>query len=316
MFYTKINISNSDHKLNYDAPMLSVGSCFSENIGLKLQNAYFDIDINPFGVLFNPISIRQSISDLLENKHFTASDLMQTGSLWGSFGHSTLFSDVDAAVCLAKINERAAAAAKKLTEAKTLIITFGTAWVYRHIATDKVVANCHKVDAKEFIRFRLAASEIAEQYIILINQLKAVNPALQIIFTVSPVRHIKDGATENNISKGILLQAIQAITKLTPNTHYFPAYELMVDELRDYRYYANDMLHPSETAINYIFDRFCEAFFSSQTMMAYKEICQYNSTKSHRPLHPESSEYNLFIQNLELKKCSLIDKYSFLKSYI
>lgn len=316
MFYTKIDLQKSDYKISYESTILSMGSCFSENIGLKLKNAYFDIDINPYGVLFNPISIKQSICDLLELKQYDADDLIKTGSLWGSLGHSTLFSDENTADCLTKINTRANHAAKKIREASSLIITFGTAWTYRHNATDKVVANCHKLAAHEFTRYRLTAHEIIEQYNNLLTQLKSINPTIHVIFTVSPVRHIKDGATENNISKGILLQAIQEIVKLNSNTHYFAAYELLVDELRDYRYYASDMLHPSETAINHIFTKFTEVFFGQYTHNTYNDICQYNSTKNHRPLHPNTSDYKLFLKNIELKKNNLLDKYPFLNNHI
>lgn len=313
MFYTKIDLPTSDHKLRYESSILSIGSCFSENIGLKLQNAYFDIDINPFGVQFNPISIKQCICALVDKKQFTATDLTQTGSLWGSLAHSTLFSDVDVDNTLVKINTRAESASKKIREAQTLIITFGTAWIYTHNATNSVVANCHKIASNEFTRSRLTVPEIVEQYTNLLNNLKTINPTLHIIFTVSPVRHIKDGATENNISKGILLQAIQEIVRTDPKTHYFPSYELMVDELRDYRYYADDMLHPSEIAINHLFTKFSEVFFGSETANAYNAICQYNSTKNHRPIHPNTTEHQLLTYNLQLKKKELLEKYPFLK---
>jgi GSCFA family len=316
MFYTKIDIQKSDYKIDYNSAIISLGSCFSENIGSKLQQAYFDIQINPFGVLFNPISIKQTLENLIDQKIFTQNDLIKTGSLWGSLSHSTLYSDTEPKVCLQKINKSAQNAASKLLHAQTLLITLGTAWVYTTLDSNRVVANCHKIPAKHFSRRRLTVNEIVDQYTDLIQKLKILNPHLHLIFTVSPVRHIKDGATENNISKGILLQATQELVQTHTNLHYFPSYEIMLDELRDYRFYAADMLHPSDTAINYIFDRFSDTFFKTETINAYNEIRQFNSLLNHRPLHQNSSEYNLFLSRIDAKKLDLIQKYPFIKSLI
>lgn len=312
MFTTKINIPASPVKIDYKSRMLTLGSCFSENIGAKLKDALFDIDINPFGVLFNPESIIQNIGFLAEKKQFTESDIFQNGSLWSSFAHSTLFSDTTPGRCLEKMNTRLIAAAERFCDLDFMMITFGTAWVYRLKDNRQVVANCHKLPSATFERYRLSADEIYNSYSQLLSQLKESNPKLRVLFTVSPVRHWKDGATENNISKGILLQATQELIQNHENALYFPAYEIVVDELRDYRYYAADMLHPSETAVNYIFTEFQNSFFSSETMDIYNRISSYVQAINHRPIHVNTAEYEKFRKNTETKKSELLIEFPFL----
>lgn len=312
MFYTSIDIKKSSHKIDYNSTILSIGSCFSENIGVKLQKTHFNIDINPFGVLFNPVSIKQSIEFLMEKQFFKAHNLIKTGSMWGSFAHSTHFSDMNMNDCLLKINSRIQHASEMLRHANTLILTFGIAWIYTYIPDNTIVANCHKFPSSSFNRRRISSNEIVTQYNNLIDKLLQLNPNLQIIFTVSPVRHIKDGATENNISKGILLQAVQELVQMHSNSQYFPSYEIMLDELRDYRFYAPDMLHPSDTAIEYIFNKFRDVYFNKETNAIYEEINQYNSQVNHRPLHPESNEFQLFKQKLNERGEILKRKYPFM----
>lgn len=312
MFTTKIDIQPSAYKIDYVSRILTLGSCFSENIGTRLQNICFDTDVNPFGVLFNPASIAESIQLLVQKKVFTTDDLFQHNSLWGSYMHSTLFSDSNAERCLTNINTRLTAAAENFQKLDFLMLTFGTAWVYKLAETGKVVANCHKVPAGKFIRERLSVEAITETYNNLITELIKENPNLKIVFTVSPVRHWKDGPTENAISKGILLHAIQEIVKLNKNTCYFPAYEIVMDELRDYRYYAADMLHPSEVAVDYIFKSFSNAFFDKETLQCMHEVNQYQNSVSHRPIHTDTIEYEKFTKHLLSRKEDLLNKYPFL----
>ena len=313
MFTTKIDIKPSEFRIDYSSKMVTLGSCFSENIGSKLKGAYFDIDVNPFGVLFNPISIKQSLELAVDGKMFTEHDLFQHNSLWNSFYHSSYFSDTDKDKCLAKINSRLLNFATSIKSIDYLIITFGTAWVYKHHSNGKVVSNCHKLPASTFERYRLSAEEIVEQYTDIIHKLQLINPNIKFIFSVSPVRHWKDGPTENNISKGILLQAIQQLEKEFNNVLYFPAFEIVVDELRDYRFYASDMLHPSELAVDYIFSNFQNAFFQSETVSVYNELVQYAKAIHHKPTHIDTPEYEKFRVSIDAKRNELINKYSFLK---
>lgn len=312
MFTTKVELKPSEFKIDYDSKIVTLGSCFSENIGTKLRNACFDIDVNPFGVLFNPISIKQSIDILLYKNTYSELDLFQFNSLWNSFSHSSLFSNFDKNVCLEKINLKLSDSKYYLNMADYLIITFGSAWVYKLVETGQVVSNCHKLPASTFVRHRLTVDEILAEYTEIIHKLLRDSPALKIIFSVSPVRHWKDGPTENNISKGILLQAIQELGTKFSNVIYFPAYEIQVDELRDYRYYASDMLHPSELAVDYIFNCFKTCFFNSETNLMFDEICQFLKSSHHRPLHINTPNYLQFVEALELKKQALIKKYRFL----
>jgi len=316
MFRTIIEIEPSKQKISYENQLITIGSCFSENIGQRLKNAYFQVDSNPFGVLFNPVSIKNSLDILLEKKLFTENDIFKNGSLWSSFSHSTLFSSVDQTECLAKINNRIEAAINHIQQADYLLITFGTAWVYLLKETGELVSNCHKLPSNNFIRKRLTIEEIVEAYAVLLKKLHQLNPDLRIIFTVSPIRHWKDGAHANNISKSILHLAIAALREKYDFIDYFPAYEIQLDELRDYRFYATDMFHPSDTAIDYIWKRFSETYFSEETLLIKTELEQLNAQLNHRSINPDSQEHIAFIQSLERKKMLLAQKYPFLSKLL
>lgn len=316
MFTTKVEIPESPVKITYDDNIITLGSCFSENIGKKLEDAYFESNVNPFGALYNPVSVKNSLYYLLHDKQFTQNDLFFDGNLWHSFMHSSFFSDISAEKCLQKINSQLEKSKISLRQTKFLLVTFGTAWVYEHLKNGEIVSNCHKLPAKEFVRYRLSSEDIVSDYNELILELNSQIPDLYIIFTVSPIRHWKDGAHENNISKAILLQAIDVLQEQFKNIFYFPAYEIQLDELRDYRYYANDMFHPSQTAIDYIWTRFSDCFFSAETKKLKKELEQLNADLSHRPLHPESETYKKFRENTAKKKKKLIEQYPFLESRI
>lgn len=316
MFQTNVEIPASKIKLSHKTKILALGSCFAENIGIKLTNAGFDIDVNPFGVLFNPISISNSLELLLNEKVFTINDIFMHNHLWQSFSHSSYFSDTTAENCLQKINTRLTHASKLLRHADVLIITLGTSWVYEDIRTSTVVSNCHKLPATTFIRSRLTVEKIVETYVTLINQLVAIRPQLQLIFSVSPVRHWKDGAHDNNLSKSTLLLAIDQLQQQFDNLHYFPAYEIQLDELRDYRFYATDMLHPSELAVQHIWNKFSNTYFDSTTCSIAKEMEQLHKDLSHRPLLPESVEFQHFLHTIEKRKKKIIEKYPFLATKI
>jgi len=313
MFQTKVEIPAQDLKITYEDHILTLGSCFAENIGKKMQNIHFDTEVNPFGVLYNPVSIRNSIELLIENKPFTKKDIFEYNYLWQSFSHSSLFSDITAEKCLTKINKRFETAANFLRNTDFLLITFGTAWVFEDRKRGSVVSNCHKLPSELFKRRRLTVKEIVVDYTTLISRLQILLPNLKIIFSVSPIRHWKDGAHENTLSKSTLLLAIDALQKEFENVQYFSAYEIQMDELRDYRFYAPDMLHPSDVAVDYIWSRFADTYFDAVTTDMKKELELLSADLSHRPLHPESDEFKKFIKSTEKKKQELIKKYTFLK---
>lgn len=313
MFSTQIDIPHSAVEITYNDRILTLGSCFAENIGTKLQEAFFLTFINPFGVMYNPMSVAQGIRHLLSEKEFTAADLFQSGSLWNSLAHSSTFSAVTADDALQKINSRLQAARYFLHETNVMMITLGTAWVFELVDTRKIVSNCHKLPASRFTRRRLSVDEIINEFTEVFGLLRNSYPGLKFIFTVSPIRHWKDGAHENTVSKSTLHLAVDALEKQFDFVHYFPAYEIMMDELRDYRFYASDMLHPSDVAVDYIWQRFGDTYFSSETLNLKKELERLRADLNHRPLHPETEEYRLFQLSVEKKKNGLIQDYPFLK---
>ena len=316
MFTTKINIDNANEKLDYETRFFTLGSCFSDNIGNKLKKAFFDVEINPFGVLFNPISILKSIEILLEKKLFVEQDLFFHASLWGSLSHSMLFSASTKEKTLSNINQRIEHAIERLKYCDVLLITFGTAWVYESNKTGEVVTNCHKLPSSLFSRRRLTIFEIVESYTSLIQSLDTLYPNKRIIFTVSPIRHWKDGAHENNLSKSILHLAIEELQKRFENVSYYPAYEIQMDELRDYRYYATDMFHPSDVAIDYIWMRFYETYFSTQSVQLIKKLENFASQLAHRPLHADTKEYADFLESVKKQRVKLTLEYPFLANRI
>ena len=313
MFSTQIDIPHSAVEITYNDRILTLGSCFAENIGTKLQEAFFLTFINPFGVMYNPMSVAQGIRHLLSEKEFTAADLFQSGSLWNSLAHSSTFSAVTADDALQKINSRLQAARYFLHETNVMMITLGTAWVFELVENGKIVTNCHKLPASRFTRRRLSVDEIINEFTEVFGLLRNSYPGLKFIFTVSPIRHWKDGAHENTVSKSTLHLAVDALEKQFDFVHYFPAYEIRMDELRDYRFYASDMLHPSDVAVDYIWQRFGDTYISSETLNLKKELERLRADLNHRPLHPETEEYRLFQLSVEKKKNGLIQDYPFLK---
>ena len=297
-FFTEIRIPEFPDKLDYSKRTMFLGSCFSNNIGQKLLDLKFQVDMNPFGILYNPESIANSLKILLDKRVFTENDLFQDQGVWNSFYHHSQFSDINPKEILRKINDRLSLSYEFLKKANFLIITFGTAGVYQLKETGQIVSNCHKVPAAGFKRFRLDVNEITNTYNQLLVQIREFNPDLKIIFTVSPIRHWKDGAIENQLSKATLLLAIDTLIKGDGNQFcsYFPSYELVMDELRDYRFYAEDMLHISQVAVDYIFDRFCKAAVSAESMEVSVNVAKIIRSVQHRPFNPKSAEYEKFIQ--------------------
>lgn len=292
---------------------MSLGSCFAENIGKRMKDVYFETDINPFGVLYNPVSISNSLELLLQNGLFTSQDIFENRSLWQSFSHSSYFTGISAEECLTKINDRLSGSRAFMQRTDFLLITFGTAWVFEEKKSGRVVSNCHKLPAGEFVRRRLTVEEIVAEFSKMLSRLQILYPKINLIFSVSPVRHWKDGAHDNNISKSILLQAIDELQLHHKSVHYFPAYEIQLDELRDYRFYASDMLHPSDVAVEYIWKRFSDTYFSKDTLELKKRLEQLSADLSHRPLHPESAEYKKFLIQVDKRKSELITEFPFLE---
>ena len=311
-FRTVVTPEPFEKKLSYHTPALFIGSCFSNEIGGKAESFKFPVIINPSGVLYNPVSVQKTLERLLDVRPFEKKELNIENGLWFSFMHDTSFSDTDPGVCLERINGHYLKAVGIFKNARFLFLTFGTAWVYELKETGKVVANCHKLPAVRFHKRMLEVEEIVDRYGRLAGRLLAENPELQIIFTVSPIRHWKDGAEGNQYSKSVLHVAIRKLTGKDSRLLYFPSYEIMMDDLRDYRFYAADMLHLSEVAVDYIWERFREAAIDPAALPVMEEVEKVRQAMAHRPFRPSSEEYRKF-REAQLKKIDTLEKkYPFL----
>lgn len=295
-FRTIVEIPESDFKITYHSKILMLGSCFVENVGNLLVQNKFNTTVNPFGVIYNPISVGNSIQLLIDNKEFTEDDLNFANDLYFSYSHHGSFSSVSSEECLKSINTAMQSASLDLATADVLFITFGTSWVYELIDSGKIVSNCHKQSAKSFNRYRLEVDEIVRFYKDLILSLSLFNPHLKIVFTVSPIRHWKDGAHGNQLSKSTLLLAVDQLVQLFDHVSYFPSYEIVMDELRDYRFYHEDMIHMNSTSVNYIWLRFSDVFMDKETVDYMKKIRKMISAAEHRPFNPDSESHQKFIQ--------------------
>ena len=318
-FRTKLNPTKSNISIGYDDSILTIGSCFAENMGARLSALRFSTLTNPFGILYNPISISKNISKLLTAEIYTEKDIFQNGDLWHSWQHHGKFSSPKKGDILRGINDSLLEAQTFFQKANRLIITLGTANVFIEKKSGEVVANCHKVPSRNaetgldnFDKRRLSVEEIVENFTNILNKINAQKTDIQIIITVSPIRHIRDGLIENQLSKATLLLAVDEICRQFKNVHYFPAYELMMDDLRDYRFYEADMIHPTSQAIDYIWDFFKEVFFTDKTNCVINDVQKLNLMLQHRPLHPNTEGYQQFVNSVNNKMIELKSKYPYL----
>lgn len=296
IFRTEVKVEPSKYMINHYTPVMFLGSCFADNIGAMLVEKKFPVCINPFGVIYNPMSVKQSLDILIDKKEFQKDDLYQFNNQWISFYHHSRFSSPDLNKALEKINNGIEKGAGFLESTKYLFITFGTAWVYEWKATGKVVSNCFKIPAGKFNRRMLKPEEILEVWGEIIEKLKTQLPELKIIFTVSPVRHWKDSAEGNMVSKSVLLYAIHLLREKFSDTDYFPSYEIMMDDLRGYRFYGEDMLHLNTTAVNYIWKKFDQRFINDETHKVLKMVDEINRAAAHKPFRPGSEDHLEFVE--------------------
>ena len=297
--------------IDYNSKVLLLGSCFSENIGDKLSYYKFQSLQNPFGILFHPKAIENLITNAINEKEYSEKDLTFQNERWHCFDAHSSLSAADKNELLNNLNSTVSSTKKQLEEATHIVITLGTSWVYRFIETDKIVANCHKIPQKKFLKELLSVDEISESLEAILVLLKSINKDIQILFTVSPVRHLKDGFIENTQSKAHLISAIHNILN-GGYAFYFPSYEIMMDELRDYRFYAEDMIHPNKTAINYIWEKFVASWFSEDTLLTMKDVDVIQKGLSHRPFNENSVQHQQFLKNLEVKKETLKVQFTFI----
>lgn len=315
---TQIPLAIVDNQIDYDSRVLLLGSCFAENIGEKFRYFKFRSGMNPFGVLFHPKAVKSLVEAAVSNKTYSENDVFEHNEIWHCFdAHSCLSSDLQSNL-ITNLNTAVAELRTQITEASHIIITLGTAWVYQHKETGKVVANCHKVPQREFDKKLLSVKEIEDCLQQILDLVKSVNKHAQIIFTVSPVRHLKDGFVENQRSKSHLITALH--NKINSPSFgggkgeaYFPSYEIMMDELRDYRFYDTDMVHPNQLAVDYIWEKFVSVWISEKTCPTMAKVDEVQRGLAHRPFNPASAQHKKFKKALEEKIVYLEDKFHFMK---
>nr|WP_315196256.1 GSCFA domain-containing protein [uncultured Flavobacterium sp.] len=314
-FTTKIDIPQNPNPIDYNSKIVSLGSCFAENMGGKFDYFKFQSTVNPFGIIFNPVSIEGIIDRVVNDVLFTEEDIFFHNERWHCFEVHSDLSHSNATELLENLNQILVETKKQLQEVTHIIITYGTSWVYRNIEKDTIVANCHKVPQKQFSKELLTIAIIQESVENTLRLIQSVNPNCKFIFTISPVRHLKDGFVENQRSKSHLITGIQNLKTENCNLQfeYFPSYEIMMDELRDYRFYAEDMLHPSQIAIDYIWERFKESAISETVYATMDVVESIQKSLQHRPFNPHSESHKKFKANLQSKIVTLVGQYSFMK---
>lgn len=318
-FTTPIPIPKNSTPIDYNSKIVSLGSCFAENMGEKFDYFKFQNKTNPFGIIFNSVSIERIIDRVVNDVLFTEEDIFFHNERWHCFEVHSDLSHFDGTELLENLNQILAETKKQLQKATHIIITYGTSWVYRNIERDVIVANCHKVPQKQFTKELLSVVIIEKSIQNTIDLIKKINPDCSFIFTISPVRHLKDGFIENQRSKAHLITAIH--NKLSsehcqlPTANYFSSYEIMMDELRDYRFYAEDMLHPNQTAIDYIWERFSESFIDENSFQTMNEVQEIQKGLNHRSFNPDSEQHLKFISKLHQKINFIKEKFPHIKFY-
>ncbi|OIQ41325.1 MAG: GSCFA domain-containing protein [Bacteroidetes bacterium MedPE-SWsnd-G1] len=288
-------------QLDYNANILMLGSCFAENIGSKLDYFRFENLMNPFGILFHPKAIENLISKSINQYEYTQEDIFFHNEQWHCFEAHSDLSAPSKENLLEELNTNIQSTYNYLNNATHIVITLGTAWTYRYISSDNFVANCHKIPQKKFLKELLSVEDIVSSLESLNTLIKSVNPKVNIIYTVSPVRHLKDGVTENSLSKAHLLSAVHQVVEPRNSLYYFSAYEIMMDDLRDYRFYKSDMIHPNQTAIDYIWEKFKSVWISDSADNLMNEIDTIQKGLTHKPFNENSEQHQQFLKNLRLK---------------
>ncbi len=310
-FHLEYNPKAFSSKIRHSDKLMLVGSCFTENIGEKLKHHKFSVLENPHGIIFNPASIARSLHAYMDDKRYTAEELFFQNDCWNSWDHHTRFSDTDPNACLAKINQSQEAAHAFLQKADWLLLTFGSAFVYE-LQDGNIVANCHKVPTDKFNKRLLEITEIKTMLQELIQRLKIFNPQLKIIFTISPVRHLRDGFVENNRSKARLIEAIHETVAVNEQAFYFPAYELVIDDLRDYRFFAEDMVHPNYAATGYVWEKFISTCIEEESIKLMKQLADIRIAFNHKPFNPQSAAHQKFLASYAAKTAAIKNEHPYI----
>lgn len=315
-FRTTVKTGENRSWLHHSDNVVLLGSCFSDNIGAKLQGALINATVNPMGTLFNPMSIARGVYRLIDNEPVAGRDLFLQGGVWNSFDFHSRHSLPDKQATIDRMNQRIQQGHDALKSAQLLTITLGTAIVYRLKTTGEVVANCHKVPQHEFDRQMSSVPDMVKVLDEMLTKLNQFNPQLRIILTASPIRHIADGLDINSLSKASLRVAInEAIKNHRDYCDYFPAYEIMLDDLRDYRFYANDMVHPSEVAIEYIWQAFQATYLDDRSALAVARCERIHKRMQHRPMSANRETVDRFNADTTSVVRNLIKEYPYLANH-
>ncbi|HLX92610.1 MAG TPA: GSCFA domain-containing protein [Puia sp.] len=312
-FMLDLAIDTPAQKINYNDPIMLIGSCFTEHIGDGLNRLKFNILQNPNGILFDPESVSASLISYIKNKVYKIEDLICVNELWHSWNHHSVFSHTNIETCLHQINRSMAHAADYLGKARWLIITLGSSFSYQLRQSGKAVANCHRAPAQWFNKHLLSVEEIQAKLDNCIHQLFHFNPSLNIVLTISPVRHIRDGVTENNRSKARLIESVHNLCAKFGHIYYFPAYEIVIDVLRDYRFFDVDMVHPNYQCTQYVFQEFLKNFIDEDSQRVAAEVTEIVAAMNHTPSNPETEAHKKFLKTFHHKVARLSEKYNFLE---
>ncbi|MDN3641864.1 GSCFA domain-containing protein [Lutimonas halocynthiae] len=299
-FRTEIKCRPASQQIDHKSKVVLLGSCFSEHMESKFDHFKFDSFSNPYGILFHPLAIKKAVQDCIAENYYAQDSLLKHNDSWLSLNHHSKFNHSSPEKTLIAINQQIEEAHTALKKASHVIITLGTAWVYTYNENGQTVGNCHKISQKKFTKSLLTSEEILASLKGIIKDVRSVNKDVNFIFTLSPVRHLKDGFIENSLSKALLLAAIHALQR-EPSVFYFPAYEIMMDDLRDYRFYNSDMIHPNETAVDYIWDLFGNSWISESSRKLMAEIDEIQRSLAHRPFDSASEGHKKFLITLEEK---------------
>jgi hypothetical protein len=303
----KFEPKKNDTLIDYQQKIMLLGSCFTEHIGNFLSDHKFEVVQNPNGILFDTLSVSRNLTSYIENKKYTTDNLFYTNELWQSWQHHSIFSGMDKEKVLEEINESQTKANEFLKTTDWLIITLGSSYAYKltdkvptEIALDSYVTNCHKAPLQWFDKYLIPIEEQIASLDNVIYRLKILNPNIKIIFTISPVRHIRDGVVENNRSKARLLETVHHLVNKFNHLYYFAAYEILIDVLRDYRFYDIDMVHPNYVATKFVLQHFTNSFFTEQSLQLLEKIKPIIIAKKHKAFNPDSLAHKKFmLQNLD-----------------
>lgn len=303
---TKLKIKEYDFKIDYNSRGLMVGSCFVENIGAKISEIRLPVEINPTGIVYNPASIASTIERLHSNQKLKEEELFFDGHLWRSYSFHSRFCDTDRSKSLELMNSAIERGHEAIIQSDYVILTLGTARIYRLKESGEVVCNCHKSPQRCFESERMSVEQVVEA---LSSVIAGCLKGKHVIITVSPIRHIKDGFEENSRSKATLILAAEQLIERHSNVEYFPAYEVVMDELRDYRFYGEDMVHPSKVAVEYIWERFSEALLSESTISIAARVMKISQALSHRPFNPDSEAHKSFMERTKAAAQALSEEF-------